>query len=462
MMMTWGQLISAKRPFEDPKQETQTVVGLEERSQFERDFDRVVYSSPFRRLQDKTQVIPFPETDFVHTRLTHSLEASCVGRSLGKVIGSHLTRNDEELKKRGITPADIGAIVSAACLAHDIGNPPFGHAGEDAISHYFLSDMQELKRMIEREDLNRFSADKKWQDLTGFEANANGFRLLVRGGGLMLTYSTLAAYTKYPRESSPKGNSNNVQERKYGFFQSEKTEFESIAMELGLISTGGDGNLEWARHPLAYLVEVADDICYSVMDLEDGIRLDYVPFRIGEDLLKQLAGEDLSKRKYDNITDRREQIGYLRSKAINVLAREARDIFLANEDSMLRGCFAKSLLECSSKGKILQEIEDTSRRLIYGHHRVKEIEAAGFEVLPQLLGMFIPAINEKYIAGNNKKYKAILELLPRQYLDDRGKLRNNTYERMLRICEFVAGMTDTYATIMYRRLKGVSLYGRFT
>ncbi len=270
--MNWEQLLSRKLLCDEKPVKQNLNDG---RSPFQRDFDRIVFSSAFRRLQDKTQVFPLPESDFVHTRLTHSFEVSCVGRSLGTLIGSKIIQRHKELKEQ-YSHFHLGEIVAAACLAHDIGNPPFGHSGEDAISEYFKNgDGKQFKEKL---------TELQWNDLTKFEGNAQGFRLLTKlqnpkiKGGLRLTCATLAAFTKYPKESFTIDNTNadgkSKLYKKFGFFQPEKELFSEVAGEVGLNKKlNKQKYLWWERHPLAFLVEAADDICYRIMDLEDGYHL---------------------------------------------------------------------------------------------------------------------------------------------------------------------------------------------
>ena len=333
--MDWASLLSDKRLIGDtglrgPDQRTPA------RSPYQRDFDRIVFSSAFRRLQDKTQVIPFPESDFVHTRLTHSIETACVGRSLGNFVGEAILRENKELSERFVT-SDFGNIVAAACLAHDVGNPPFGHAGEKAIGEFFAEKGKDFMRDFELDP--NLEMETASQDLKDFEGNANGYRLLTKRGGvtgLELTCATLGAFMKYPKASLPVGSPRNVHEKKYGFFQSEKSSFRIMASELGLARTERNDECERKRHPLAFLTEAADDICYHIVDFEDGLRLNLVP-RSEEALLRRLC--QFNGRKEVAIKDSRERIGYLRAIAIDTLVHEVKDIFLANMNSILEGAY---------------------------------------------------------------------------------------------------------------------------
>ncbi len=413
--------------------------GKSNRTGFQRDFDRIVFSSSFRRLQSKTQVHPLPEADFIHTRLTHSIEASCVGRSLAVVA----TGNTEFES----SSESCASIVAAACLAHDIGNPPFGHSGEDAISEFFMHDgFVFLKEMTDREQ----------SDLQSFEGNAMGFRLLTHTlpaqsellGGLDLTFATLGAFTKYPRESGPIGSPTSCL-KKYGFFQSEKKIFERVAEELGLKKKTIEGSdiCAWQRHPLAFLVEAADDICYKIMDLEDGFKLGLLSYGEIEEFFKSVIGEGFSASKLNKIKDARERVGYLRAKAVNSLVAQTAEVFSGNIEEIISGEFEKSLLDGN---KELKEIEDFSCKNIYSYRKAVEIETAGFEVIAGLLEAFLNAVTH-----DSKRDKKVKMLIPEQFLP--GNVSANSYEATMRIVQFVSSMTDTYAIDAYRTLKGIKL-----
>ncbi|TND09348.1 MAG: dGTPase [Bacteroidetes bacterium] len=447
--MNWNHLFSAKRDHnKDPKPS-----GVD-RSDFERDFDRVVFSSAFRRLQDKTQVIPLPESDFVHTRLTHSLEVSCVGRSLGRIAGSVILDRHPELKKE-LSVSDFGAVVATAALAHDIGNPPFGHSGETSISNYFRHG----KGKSLYEDIGN---EAQWSDLTSFEGNANGFRLLTNyngsGSSVQLTYTTLAAFTKYPTQSLKADKiEGRVSQKKYGYFQSEKEICLDIFRHLQIRQLN---DYSFCRHPLVFLVEAADDICYRIIDFEDGIRIGLIPFKEGEELLIALLDKegDFYRDRYEQIADPKEKIGYLRARAINNLIKKTSDIFCENEAGLLSGDFDRSLIDLVDTSKELDMILDLSISKLYRSRNVIEIETAGFHVVAELLDMFINAVNDLHRHGDKLRKERplsekIIQLLPKQFVTREADL----YERVLLVCEFVAGMTDSYAVTLYRRLRGMEL-----
>ncbi|MHC2993840.1 deoxyguanosinetriphosphate triphosphohydrolase [Pontibacter sp. HJ8] len=447
---TWDKLISKKR-FETTDHKYTSDESV--RGEFQRDYDRIVFSSAFRRLQNKTQVMPMPESDFVHTRLTHSLEASVVGRSLGRIVGkSILERYPELTGEKNIQEADFGDMVAAACLAHDIGNPPFGHSGEDAISAYFLSDAAQPF-------MTTLTEEQK-ADLQRFEGNAAGFRVLTYTypahcnlpGGLSLTYTTLATFTKYPKESLPViPNTKSTSEKKYGFFQTEKSWFNTIAWELGLLKKGMSGEVFYHRHPLAFLVEAADDICYRIIDFEDGLRLGLVPQEKGLELLRQILNDAPDRVSSLTFYDWREEIGYLRARIIGKLINETAGIFLQHEPEILAGTYDKPLINELACKPVLDQIKDLSINLIYRNRPVLEIEAAGFEVLGGLLDACMKAA----FNSESKHHRKIADLIPPQYLQLPEDASD--YERIIHITDFVTSLTDQAALGLYRKIKGIEL-----
>ncbi|MCX2740676.1 dGTP triphosphohydrolase [Pontibacter anaerobius] len=449
-ILTWDKLISKKR-FETTDKKYTTDESV--RGEFQRDYDRIVFSSAFRRLQNKTQVMPMPESDFVHTRLTHSLEASVVGRSLGRIVGKNiLERNPQLAEEKNIQEADFGDVVAAACLAHDIGNPPFGHSGEDAISAYFKSD--EAQPYLQ----NLSEAEKA--DLYSYEGNAAGFRVLTYTypahcnlpGGLSLTFTTLATFTKYPKESLPViKKTNSTSEKKYGFFQTEKAWFNTIAQELGLLNKSQGEEVFYHRHPLAFLVEAADDICYRIIDFEDGLKLGLVPQEQGLDLLRQILNDDPNRKSSLTFYDWKEEIGYLRARIIGKLIEETTGIFLQHEEEILAGTYDKPLINEVSCKAVLDKIKDLSIKLIYQNRPVLEIEAAGFEVLGGLLDAGIKAV----FKPESKHHRKLGALIPPHYLDLPESATD--YERIIHICDFVTSLTDQAALGLYRKIKGIEL-----
>lgn len=441
-IMNWDKLISTKRFGMEDYYEAKN----DGRTEFQRDFDRLVFSPPFRRLQNKTQVFPLPGSVFVHNRLTHSLEVSCLGRSIGNTIGRRLALKYPELKDK---LEAIGAVVAPACLAHDLGNPPFGHSGENAIATYF-SEGAGLKF---RSALN--ISDVEWCDVEKFEGNANAFRLLThqfvgrRKGGFALTYSTLASIVKYPYESQ----FSDPRKQKFGFFQSEVNSYKTIAEDLGILRHPNNPN-RFARHPLVYIVEAADDICYLIMDIEDAYKLRLLSFDQVKSLLFAFLDAKRLNRAEDifgMVTDKNEQIAYLRSAVMGVLIDAVSDIFIENEEAILRGEFEKSLVDHLSCdiAKAYKQAVKISVDLIYKSQMVVDIELAGYKIISELLENLMTAVFEP-----EKNYsKQFLRRIPEQY----DVYAKSDYAKMLSILDYVSGMTDVYALDLYRKINGTSL-----
>lgn len=440
-MLHWGQLLSSLRS----NQKAGSVESS--RSSFEQDFDRIIFSHPFRRLQDKTQVHPLPEHDFVHTRLTHSLEVSSVGRSLGKKVGEAIVQRHPDLKNQ-ITASDIGAVVAAGSLAHDLGNPPFGHAGEEAISDFFRH--HEFGRSFQHE-----VTEAQWADLINFEGNAQGFRIITRNQyGLKLTFATLGAFTKYPCQAHfPARNKKKKSQKKYGFFQSEFDKFKEVAIATGLNQI--EENC-WQRHPLAFLVEAADDICYSIIDLEDGCRLGLVSFDDTVDLLAGILGNKLNREKLKSISDLNEQLGVLRAMAINSLTEDCCQVFLDNEPAILSGTFDSALTDAGSFADSLKMISEVSINKIYRARPVMEIEAAGFEALPGLMEEFTRAALQLVRENQPRKSATVARLMPVEFVQTMEQT-HDIYQILRHVTDLVSGLTDRHALALYRKIKGISL-----
>ncbi len=441
--MNWNSLLSSQRS-------GQKILAAEQyRSAFEQDYDRIIFSHPFRRLQDKTQVHPLPEQDFVHTRLTHSLEVSSVGRSLGKRVGEVILQRNPHLKG-DFSLFDFGAIVAAASLTHDLGNPPFGHAGEDAISDFFAhqSNGHYFKQKVEPE---------AWADLIKFEGNAQGFRILNKNHfGLKLTFATLGAFTKYPCTSYfPARDKTKRSQKKYGFFQTEMTRFSEVASALGLEQVNAGA---WKRHPLAFLVEAADDICYSIIDLEDGCSLGLVSYNDAKALFESVISKSKSKLgKLESIGSQAERIGYLRALAIADLMDECSALFLDHEKDILNGSFDQALCDECPANDSLKQIIKISIEKIYRARSVVEIEAAGHEVIPGLLDEFTQAGVHMMEQKISRKYGNLQKLLPAEITANVKSNPGNYYLMLRDIVDFISGMTDRHAISLYRKIKGMSL-----
>lgn len=434
--MEWNKLLTADRL--GARGEGHEVNP--DRSDFQRDFDRIVFSSAFRRLHGKTQVFPLPENDIIHTRLTHSLEAASVGRSLGTKVGNRLPR------ELGV---ELGTIVSVACLAHDIGNPPLGHSGEKAIAEYFQTEGQKAIKGL---------TQLQQQDFLSFEGNAMGFHLLTYSspnvtqltGGFALTYPTLAAFVKYPRPSKINNqNKNRASEKKPGIFQCDMESFKEVADTLGIPLKEEGGR--WVRYPLAFLTEAADDICYSIMDLEDGFKYEIISYeKVSELLIRIIQDEGGEIDKAEKIIDEPSRISYFRAKAINSLVDQVSEVFLSKEKDILEGNFDEPLCNLITSKTVMDEITHLSKEKIYSFKPVLEIEAAGFKVLPGLLDVFINALTEKERASSKKT----LSLIPHEYYFDPEE---DLYTAIMGVTTYVAGMTDTYAIDTYRNLEGIQL-----
>ena len=440
--MNWQQLISNKR------------FGLEEihefrrddRSEFQRDYDRLIFSAPFRRLQNKTQVFPLPGSVFVHNRLTHSLEVSCVGRSLGNSIAMQLLAKYPELRQSHIS--EIGSIVSAACLAHDLGNPPFGHSGEKAISTYF----SEGKGLALKKELSSM----EWEDLTHFEGNANAFRLLThqflgrRKGGFVMTYSTLASIVKYPFSSLLAGKKS-----KFGFFTTEEKSYIKIAEELGIKRLSIEGEpIRFARHPLVFLVEAADDICYQMMDIEDAYKLKLLTPKEAKDLYLLFLDEKKKQRVkevFNFVSDGNEQVAYLRATVIGILIKECTRVFMNNEESILEGYFQGALIKhiSSPSNDAYKQCTQIAIEKIYRSRDVLDIELAGFHVISTLLELMIDAVQSP-----EKVYSQLLINRVSNQYDIKAP---TLYGRIQAVLDYLSGMTDVFALDLFRKIKGNGL-----
>ena len=448
--MNWTQLLSSRR------------LGLEssgqsrdDRTEFQRDYDRLIFSAPFRRLQNKTQVFPLPGSIFVHNRLTHSLEVSSVGRSLGNDVSRLLLERHPELRETHFT--ELGSIVSAACLAHDLGNPPFGHSGERAIATYFSEGGGSWLRGYAEPETGDHLTPQEWEDLTHFEGNANAFRLLThhfdgrRKGGFVMTYSTLASIVKYPFSSNLAG-----EHQKFGFFTSEREDYQRIADELGISRFDSpEGTLRYARFPLVYLVEAADDICYEIMDIEDAHKLKILSTADTRELLLAYFTPERRREIEEylarmDVYDVNEQIVYLRSCVINCLEGECVRVFVEAEEQILSGTF---------EGTLIQHISDIPRTAynacvsksydhIYHSKDVVDIELAGFRVMTELVHLMVEAV----MYPQRTYSQLLLNRVSRQYQIRAPRL----YDRLMAVLDYISGMTDVYALDLYRKINGMS------
>lgn len=442
--MKWQQLISNKRF----GQEKRHALRHDDRSEFKRDSDRLIYSAPFRRLQNKTQVFPLPGSVFVHNRLTHSLEVSSLGKSLGDDVAKRLIKKHPEL--RGTLFEEIGTIVQTAGLAHDLGNPPFGHSGEKAIQTFFTEgEGQALKGRV---------SDRFWNDITHFEGNANAFRLLThrfngrREGGFVMTYSTLASIVKYPLASSLAG-----EHGKFGFFTSEEADYQRIADELGIIRKSSEGEpLRFARHPLVYLMEAADDICYEIMDLEDSHKLKIISYEETRELLLSFFDEKtrthiLERIEEEGVTDENEQVVYLRACVVGALESECVKAFVEHEEEILEGIFEGSLIKHISDlpRQAYKHCQEVSKKKIYQSKLVLDVELSGYKIMETLMQNLIEA------AVHPEKFHS--QQLIKRFSSQYDIQSNDLETRIMAVIDYISGMTDIYSLDIYQKICGISL-----
>ncbi|WP_422349790.1 dGTP triphosphohydrolase [Flagellimonas sp.] len=449
--MDWEQLLSLKRQGDTHKrlrkEQNETRLG------FEVDYDRIIFSSAFRSLQDKTQVVPMPisvgsKKAFVHTRLTHSLEVSVVGRSLGRVAGQRiLAKNPYLTEIHGYQFNDFGAIVAAAALAHDIGNPPFGHSGEKSIGNFFAQGNGKA--------FKSYLTENEYQDLVDFEGNANGFKLLTESkegipGGLRLSYGTLGAFMKYPKGSLPQKPSKHIADKKFGFFQSEKDIFLEVVEEIGLVKNPSHPDIGFYRHPLTYLVEAADDICYTIIDFEDGINLGLIPEEYALEYLINLVKDNINTKKYNAIASSSDRLSYLRALAINTLIGDAVEVFDKHSEEIMSGGFASALLD---KGRYQAQIDDIiklSVEKVYQSQEVIDKELAGYRIISDILDIYTTALlNIKNGKGTNYD-KLLVKSLPENYTNTDASV----YKILLDTSCYVASLSDSAAVHLHNKLMG--------
>ncbi|GAA5094632.1 deoxyguanosinetriphosphate triphosphohydrolase [Wohlfahrtiimonas larvae] len=450
--MNWQHLLTRERLGVANSNDTQQWY----RSTFQKDYDRLIFSAAFRRLQDKTQVFPLAQTDYVRTRLTHSLEVSSVARSIGMLVGQHLSNN---FSLGDFRASDIGTILSAAALAHDIGNPPFGHAGEDGIGQFF-ADSPVGQKALEEMSL------AEQQDLLNFEGNAQAFRLLTKlqnvdnDGGMQLSLSTLASFIKYPCGSLERKKINHVALKKFNFFQAEKESFRYIVDRLGMVSLLKENNetIAWARHPLVYLLEAADDLCYSLVDVEDAYRLSLISsglvINFYQTIIDRYGG---FPNKVKRISRDKDKIEYLRAFAMGLLIDEVVAAFIKYEEQILKGECEVDLLSLIPSADALANIKSYAYDHIYVSKPVLEVGIAGHEIIDGLLKAFVGAVNQEYYLKSTSKSRMLISFLPDQFLGPNRKLDDNPYLRILKITDFISGMTDRYAVHVYQMISGVHL-----
>lgn len=442
--MNWEQLLSLKR-FGDTHKRLRTEQD-ENRLGFEVDYDRIIFSEAFRSLQDKTQVVPLSQEDFVHTRLTHSLEVSVVGRSLGRLAGKEIIDKHPHLKEMyGYQSQDFGSIVAAAALAHDIGNPPFGHSGEKAIGMFFSKG--------EGQQYRSSLTDAQYEDLVRFEGNANGFNVLTNGdlgndGGLRLSYATLGAFMKYPKESLPYRPDKHIASKKYGFFQKDKSAFKEIAEELGLNQLKDSNALRYSRHPLTYLVEAADDICYTIIDFEDGINLGLIHEEYALEYLINLVKDVINKEKYNTLKSKSARIAYLRALAINTLINDAVSIFMKHEEAILNGTFPVALMDKSKYAPQIQDIIKISVANVYKSNAVVEKEISGYQIINKILQVYCEAVVNNFNDVKTTFDDLVLSTLPAHIYTSKPDI----YTLLISISSYVASFSDVKIKSIHRKI----------
>jgi dGTPase len=443
MSMTWSRLLAERRLGESEKPQRPRTPG---RTPFQADVDRIVFSSAFRRLQDKTQVHPLADNDYVRKRLTHSIEVASVGRSLATEVGARVMAEQIELADAGLGPADFGYVVQAACLAHDIGNPPFGHGGEDAIRDWFANNTAILGDLSTRQK----------RDLQAFEGNAQGFRQLARlemrrdAGGLRLTYATLGAFMKYPRAADGVADGY-IGAKKQGFTDAEAPAFSEVAAALGLLPRGP---LAWARHPLAFLMEAADDITYGVIDVEDGFQAGFLAVEEAEQALGGLL--DGGVPGWMRALDAEGRIQALRAAAIGTLIDACVAAFMNNQAAILDGSFNASLVQASTQSAAYAALTALARRRVFDDRRVVGREVAGFAALRGMMdafaGEWVPALarvdfNPDKLRGAPRRLHLLLG----------APAPADRYTALLTVTDFVSALSDRAAMTLYQQLRGIAL-----
>lgn len=444
-MMDWYRLLSDNR-LGRPNSRTE-----HDRTAFQKDVDRIIFSSAFRRLQDKTQVFPLAQNDYIRTRLTHSLEVSSVGRSLGTLVGKHITTG---YHLTHLSAEDFGSIVAAACLAHDIGNPPFGHFGEEAIRTFF--DHTTIGKNI----LDKVNVAQQ-ADLRQFEGNAQGFRILTQlqnpdvRGGMQLTYATLGAFTKYPCTQLHR-HKEHIASKKNGLLVDDLPLFSEVAEQLGLIVYSEQS---WARHPLVYLMEAADDICYAIIDIEDAHQIKQIDYPTAAGLLFPLVEDrDSAESVVQTMQSDSDKLSYLRAKAIGCLVQQAVSEFMRSEKQLLAGEYREAIADHITSAQPLSALTQFAANNIYNCTTVVETEMAGYRILSDLLALFCEAVED---VAENKQPRAssqmLLNLLPTRFIGKDRRFESCPYQRTLKVIDYVSGMTDSYAVKLYQKLTGISV-----
>ncbi len=431
------------------------------RSPFQQDFDRIIFSSAFRRLQDKTQVFPLSGNDYVRTRLTHSLEASSIGRSLGTIAGTFLCEN---YNVGDNTPSDIGNILAAAVLAHDIGNPPLGHSGEEAIRHWFRHS--DIARKIRQK-----MSEAEQEDIWNYEGNAQGFRTVARlehpenYGGMQLTCATLGAFSKYPTSASETCRPPGAGGKKFGFFLEDAELFREVAETTGMVAVPGS-QAAWYRHPLALLVEAADDITYRIVDFEDALKVKILEYEVVSKCFNEILRFDQNERTdFSNIPNSCRRVEAMRARVLGVLVKQVVEVFCQHQEEILNGEYTKSLICDIPASEALEDIFRISSSEVYNNRHAVEIGIAGYELTFGLLNVLVPALEEIAAEKRGDEHASILSqkmmwLLPEEVRPvDQEAWQQSSYLRLLRVLDFLTSLTDSHAVTLYRKFKGIALPG---
>lgn len=444
MSMSWENLLCAERLTGKPAKHEPG------RSPFISDHDKIVFSGAFRRLARKTQVHPLATNDHIHNRMTHSLEVACVGRTLAIRVAEALRQANS--LPQNILPTDLGDIVQSTCLAHDIGNPPFGHTGEEAIKNWFIKEGEQYIAGLH---------SQQKADLQHFEGNAQGLRILTTSeyyqfdGGMRLTYATLASFIKYPWGSAETQQGLRPKANKYGIYQADVNNVREIAQKTGLLQKGDNW---YCRHPLVYLMEAADDFCYGLIDLEDGLEMGLLHwddvFQIIRPVLKASELKELEKN-LGKISDGRKP-GFIRGKIIDAYIEAGVEAFMSNEKTFLQGAVESDLISlCRPEIKTaVEEAKRYAKERIFAHPRKVELEIGAYDVIARLLSKLIPAAYSWYESGGNpaeKENKMLIDLIGVKNLPENG----NLYEVLMAVIDFVSGMTDNYAVYLSKQFGGM-------
>jgi len=459
--MSWEKLLSSKRL----RHQEQLVNHIDFRSPYESDIQRILFSGSFRRLSKKTQVHPLVANDHVHTRLTHSIEVAQVGKTLGKALGIKLGTKLVDKLPDNVTPYDIGAVVEAACLAHDFGNPPFGHGGEEAIIHWFENNGSQLLRSLD-------PAHRR--DLMYFEGNAQGLRIIAQTennlfkGGLRLTYATLGAFLKYPWNSRIPG-------KKFGAFLSEEYILEDIASQTGMIRINEN---QWARHPLAYLVEAADDICYGILDLEDAVELNILRYDEVENVFLPLFDQKELQNFHDSLENRKEafrvNLARLRGIVFDKAVSGAIDGFMIKYDDIMHGRFpsGEDLFDALTVDDPIKNVIKNAKRMarqqIFPDPKKVEIELGSYSVFETLMDAFSKAAVDQAQCLSSPQHvlswksNLVMKMLgdhAPSYRNEPDGDRWSEYQCLRRVIDYVSGMTDNYAIYVSSQLQGAGFSG---